>query len=138
MSRTWTYTINAPEKWLNANDRPKWRPDTLIAEWKHNSSALARYTKIPHLTQCTITALLAFPDNRRRDAANYYPSIKAAIDGLVLAGVLTDDDDRFVLSLTIARMPYRKGDHGPKGAMQLTISEVPTTQKESHDQQPTD
>lgn len=126
MSRTWTYTINAPERWLNANDRRDRRRDNvLVQEFKARSSGLAKWKKIPRIGQCTITALLAFPDgNRRRDAANYYPSIKAAIDGLVLAGVLADDDDRFVLALTIARMPYRKGDHGPKGAMQLTISEV--------------
>lgn len=125
MSRSWTYTINAPEKWLNANDRGDRRRDNvLVQEFKTRSSGLAKWKKIPTIRQCTITALLAFPDNRRRDAANYYPSIKAAIDGLVVAGVLADDDDRYVLSLTIARMPFSKANHGPKGAMQLTITEV--------------
>lgn len=124
--RSWTYTINAPERWLNSNDRRnRQRDNFLVQEFKTRSSGIARHIKIPRLERCTITALLAFPDgNRRRDAANYYPSIKAAVDGLVLAGVLEDDDDRYVLGLTIARMPFSKADHGPKGAMQLTITEV--------------
>lgn len=124
--REWEYTINAPEKWLNANDRYKRRPDLLIYEWKHRSSGLATYMRIPRVDRCHIIALLAFPDKRRRDAGNYYPSIKAAIDGLVVAGVLKDDGDQFVTSLTIARMDYDKSLHGPKGALKLVIREVTT------------
>lgn len=32
------------------------------------------------------------PTNGRRDPANWYPSFKAAVDGIVDAGVLEDDD----------------------------------------------
>jgi hypothetical protein len=35
---------------------------------------------------------ISFQDERRRDVANYYPTVKAAIDGFVDAGIITDDD----------------------------------------------
>lgn len=41
------------------------------------------------------------PDRRRRDAHNTLPSIKACIDGLVDAGILPDDSDKHLRSLTI-------------------------------------
>ena len=40
-------------------------------------------------------------DRRRRsDVGNVYPAAKAAIDGLVDAGVIPDDNDRYVEAIT--------------------------------------
>nr|WP_119589804.1 hypothetical protein [Streptomyces scabiei] len=39
-----------------------------------------------------VLGVLHPPTNGRRDPANWYPSFKAAVDGLVDAGVLEDDD----------------------------------------------
>lgn len=36
------------------------------------------------------------PDNRRRDTTNLFPTAKALVDGLVDAGVITDDADGLV------------------------------------------
>lgn len=47
---------------------------------------------IPHLDRAHIVFEYLPPDNRRRDSANWQPSAKAAVDGLVDAGVLDDDD----------------------------------------------
>lgn len=35
---------------------------------------------------------ISFQDERRRDVANYYPTVKACIDGFVDADLITDDD----------------------------------------------
>lgn len=44
----------------------------------------------------TITVHLPVGDHRRRDPANFYPTVKAVVDGLVLAGVWPDDTPQFV------------------------------------------
>lgn len=46
----------------------------------------------------------------RADVAACYPSVKAAIDGIVDAGVLDDDDDTHLLSVTFLPVAYGHGD----------------------------
>ncbi|MGW2582973.1 hypothetical protein ACWCYZ_16830 [Streptomyces virginiae] len=46
----------------------------------------------PALQRAYILGVLHPPSRRRADPANWYPSFKAAVDGLVDAGVLEDDD----------------------------------------------
>lgn len=125
MSRTFTVTIDAPAKWLNSNDRYKRRPDQLTAVWRDAATVMARAGKLPKLDACHITAVLSFPDRIRRDCPNYYPTIKATIDGLVRAGVLDDDDDLHVRSLTIQRgEQVGRRKLGAQGRLVLHIREV--------------
>jgi Holliday junction resolvase RusA-like endonuclease len=68
----------------------------------------------------TITATIRYPDKRRRDVSNLYPYVvKPAIDGLVDAGWLEDDDDAHVASVTIARDP----EPGPHRVV-ITVEEA--------------
>lgn len=46
----------------------------------------------PVFQRAHIIGVLHPEDLRRRDPANWYPSFKAAVDGIVDAGVLEDDD----------------------------------------------
>nr|WP_303769103.1 hypothetical protein [Schaalia odontolytica] len=39
---------------------------------------------------------MAYPDRRRRDRHNLAPTIKAMLDGLIDAGLLPDDADRYL------------------------------------------
>lgn len=62
------------------------------------------------LQPCRVIAWLAFPDRRRRDPNNWWPTVKALMDGLVDAGVWPDDDstiiqgpDHRILNYTIDR-----------------------------------
>lgn len=62
------------------------------------------------LQPCRVIAWLGFPDRRRRDPNNWWPTIKALMDGLVDAGVWPDDDhtiiqgpDHRILNYTIER-----------------------------------
>ena len=47
-------------------------------------------------TPCRVIAWLAFPDRRRRDPNNWWPTIKALIDGMVDAGVWVDDNSTII------------------------------------------
>jgi len=55
-----------------------------------------------------IEAALTWADNRRRDAPNWWPTIKAAIDQAVTLGILADDSNRYVAATTIRPMPARR------------------------------
>ncbi|MEV8388638.1 MULTISPECIES: hypothetical protein [unclassified Streptomyces] len=48
--------------------------------------------ELPFLERAHIVGVLHPEDRQRRDPANWYPSFKACVDGLVDQGVLTDDD----------------------------------------------
>ncbi|MFE1264436.1 hypothetical protein ACFW5X_28400 [Streptomyces albogriseolus] len=54
--------------------------------------ALAAAKPGPLFQRAHILGVLHPQKNDRRDPANWYPSFKAAVDGLVDAGVLEDDD----------------------------------------------
>lgn len=73
--------------------------------------------------QVTITARFRWHDARRRDTSNLLPTIKAAVDGLVDAGVLPDDSDRYVRAVTIAG-DVDGGITRGYAAMTLTVEEV--------------
>lgn len=126
MSRSWTLTIPAPARWLNSNDRGNRKLDNpAVQEWKRAAAIWARKAKMPKLGAIHVEATLHFCDRRLRDAPNYYPTIKAAIDGLVLGEVLDDDDNLHVLSLLIRPgAPMPKPKYGPAGQMVLTIREA--------------
>lgn len=54
--------------------------------------ALAKAKPGPLFQRAHILGILRPPSARRADPANWYPSFKAAVDGLVDAGLLDDDD----------------------------------------------
>jgi hypothetical protein len=90
--RTWTVEL-PPMELLNANQRihrqAAAKATRLIRE-KTGWTVFA--AKVPKLQRAHILVELRFWEARRRDPANWAPSIKAAIDGVVDAGVLEDDD----------------------------------------------
>lgn len=69
---------------------------------KDSAYLVARSLQIPQLLRADITAIL-HPGVRTRlfDPHNFADSVKAAIDGLVLAGVLPKDDSRYLRKVTI-------------------------------------
>ena len=93
-SRQWTITLPPGLPLLNANDRDgHWaRRKRLAAALRETTGWLARVQRIPRLGHVHIAAVYEPPDRRRRDPANWQPSFKACVDGLVDAGVVADDD----------------------------------------------
>src|SRR5437016_4455117 len=91
--RQWEISLPPGEKLLNLNDRSHWRTRSRIThQLRADAAILARAARIPHLDQATVTVVVHPHDRRRRDPANWAPTAKACIDGIVDAGVLTDDD----------------------------------------------
>jgi crossover junction endodeoxyribonuclease RusA len=69
---------------------------------KDSAYLVARSLQIPQLLKADITAILhPGPRTRLFDPHNFADSVKPAIDGLVLAGVLPRDDSRYLRKVTI-------------------------------------
>lgn len=62
---------------------------------------------MPCSAPVTAEVEVTWPDRRRRDAHNLQPTIKAAIDGIVDAGLLADDSDQHIKALTITATEKR-------------------------------
>lgn len=131
-SRVWTIELPAGMRLLNANDRVHWAKKARITRQLRDTACwLARHQKIPTLRCARIIAEYRPPDRRRRDPANWSPSAKAAVDGLVDAGVLPDDDARHLVGPDM-----RIGQATPRGQLVLRIHEINAeSPAEPHDQQ---
>ena len=99
-----TITLPAGIELLNANQRLHHAPKAkltaairaaaheAVTEDEHLMAALAAARPHPLYERVHVLGILHPPKNDRRDPANWYPSFKAAVDGLVDAGLLEDDD----------------------------------------------
>jgi crossover junction endodeoxyribonuclease RusA len=92
------YLPLAGRKWINANQRLFWMERSRrTKEWRELARAKAVGLNIPRLPGGRVVCELRFADARRRDPANWAPTAKAAIDGLVDAGVFVDDSHKYVV-----------------------------------------
>lgn len=115
-----SYRVEFPPgmKILSANDRVHYRTKAkLIKDIRTLAKELAR--DIPPLDQVHVTGIFYAENNRRRDCSNslFYP-VKSGLDGIVDAGVLKDDSDKFVLSTT-----YIRGEGTVKGTQIVIVIE---------------
>src|SRR5215469_15537810 len=79
---------------LNVNDRSHWSKRARItSDIRLTARNLASH--VPHLDKIKIRAVYYAPNNRRRDMSNLFLNIKAAVDGIVDAGVIKDDSDKY-------------------------------------------
>jgi Holliday junction resolvase RusA-like endonuclease len=79
----------------------------------------AKNAKVPHLARAHVIAEYRPPDRRKRDSHNLFLSAKAAVDGLVDAGVLTDDSDEYLTGPDMRPGPIEKS-----GRLVLHITEL--------------
>lgn len=81
---------------LTANQRLHWRQKAertaTLRALTRSAAGLAK--PFPGRVRCIVT--VSSPDKRRRDVHNLMPTVKACVDGLVDAGWLTDDSDRYL------------------------------------------
>jgi hypothetical protein len=96
-----TVTFKPPAKLLSLNDRLHWRPKAqLTAMWVVAArwAATDALRDNPEWVPCPVTITVTLPvrDNRRRDPHNLFATVKPCIDGIVIAGVVPDDDSRWV------------------------------------------
>lgn len=113
----------AGTKLLNANQRLHWARERPIKKNLRDTACwLARAEKIPAMRRARMVGVFEPPDNRRRDPANWAPSWKAIVDGVVDAGVLPDDNSNYLDG------PYAElGEVHPKGRLVLYIYDLSGT-----------
>lgn len=94
-----TFTIPAPCEPINSNDRLHYHVKAKrTAAWRARAHVAAIQAGRPKLQRAHIWALVARTDNRSSDVCNYYPTVKAAVDGLVRdGGCLPDDSNTYVV-----------------------------------------
>jgi crossover junction endodeoxyribonuclease RusA len=96
--RTWTVALPAGMPLLNANRRQHWTAKAKLTRALREAALVcARRDRVPHLAKAHIVVEYRPPDRRRRDVHNLFPSAKAAIDGVVDSGVLSDDSDQYLI-----------------------------------------
>lgn len=121
--RSWSIIFPSGMKLLTANEMRKqghWTKFySVIRTWRSTACLLAKEAHIPQQQFVKIRAVYYAPDNRRRDTSNIFPTVKAVIDGIVDAGVLPDDSDKYVKSVEMAR-----GDHNIKQGQLVLVIEA--------------
>lgn len=99
--RRWTLVHEARPVTLNAERAAHWRHHRqLTAEWRQAFAWLARAHHLPAMQRIAVTATPVLSDRRAQDVGACFPSVKAAVDGLVDAGVIPDDTPAHVVRLT--------------------------------------
>lgn len=117
-----------PGRELTANGRYHWAERARRSRrirWSAGLEArLAGLRPVPGPVAVTVT--VTYPRRGRRDPENYAPSWKPAIDGLVDAGVLPDDDSTHVVQVACRADPQtvREVCGRPSGHL-LTITLIP-------------
>lgn len=97
------YKLTIPRgEMLNANDRLHWAQKAKRSRMIRNlaqAHAMTRLTRNPDgvLDRAHIVVYVAWPDRRRRDVHNVMPTVKAAVDGFVDAGLIPDDSDQHLV-----------------------------------------
>lgn len=72
----------------------------LVKEWRTTFAWLAKEARVPPLQWLTAEVQQICRTRKVPDTGSCFPAVKAAIDGLVDAGVLADDGPQFVRALT--------------------------------------
>ena len=92
----------------------------LVQEWREAFAWLFLEQKIPRLPAISVYAWPLLRDRRVQDVGACYLAVKSAIDGFVDAGVIDDDDPRYVRLIALGP-PVQ---HAPYDALRITITET--------------
>ena len=99
-----------PDEWINANTREHWAVKAAkVRAWRAATAHHAMAGLVPPMTRVEIVAQPRWASRRRHDSSNIAPTVKACVDGLVDAGVLTDDSSRIVVSESYQEGPPARG-----------------------------
>jgi crossover junction endodeoxyribonuclease RusA len=95
-----TIEFPQPDKYLNANDRLFWAVRAArVRAWRSAAHGCATRCHVhPRPRSIVGISLPVRSLNIRRDGANWHPTLKACIDGLVDAGLWPDDCGKWVVT----------------------------------------
>lgn len=99
-SRVWLIEFPVGMPLLNTNKiRGHWsKTFAATRNIRRMANILACNQRIPkEIPKVRIRGIYRPPDQRRRDSSNWFPTLKAAVDGLVDARVIKDDSDKYVI-----------------------------------------
>lgn len=120
--KAWRLELPPGTLLINANQNMHWRDrGKLVKALRQTAWAIARRDKLPALQRAHVLYVF-HPDtkgDRRRDSGNWSPSAKAAIDGMVDAGVLPDDNHTRLLG-----PDPRMGPPVPRSQLVLWITDL--------------
>lgn len=89
---------------LNANDRPHWAQKAKITAFLRQIGRLkaseGKYTTYTKKCPCGLLVTIYAPTKRRMDPPNFYPTVKALVDGMTDAGLWTDDNHEVIKFMT--------------------------------------
>lgn len=110
-----TITVPAPCQFINSNQRlHRMQVAKLTAEWRQATQNIVEGLGWePYTGRVHIIAHIWKPRAGRYDPNNLWPTVKAAVDGLVSAGLLADDDHLHVVGPDMR--------HGGKGAAEIVL-----------------
>ena len=114
-------------EWLTTNSRDHWAlRNNRTQTWRRSTWALTKGTR-PIQGPVKITATIIKPTRHRYDLDGHVPTVKACIDGLRDAGVITEDHTGVVPELTL-----RAGEPARRAGVLLRIESI-TTKETNHD-----
>ena len=125
-----TYEIMLPytKPPLSLNQRLHWAVKAkLVKEVRTTTARLAEQLQIPPLEAVEITLIYTPKTARKRDTDNLFATLKPAVDGLVDAGILADDNTEIVKKLSVLIKNPSKNQ--PQLAILLQLSSEKCTEK---------
>jgi crossover junction endodeoxyribonuclease RusA len=118
-------TLDIPREWLlTANQRLHWRPKAArTAALRFSSKVRVGNRRVPFANRVRCVVHVTYPDARRRDVHNLMPTVKACVDGVVDAGWLTDDSDKYLEGPDL-RPTDERCDKGLACSLVFTFEEI--------------
>lgn len=105
------FILSYPHKPLTTNAERagnRWARASSVREWRTAFASLAKEEQIPPMRWINVTVQPFQKRGPLQDTAACNPSVKAAIDGLVDAGVVPDDTGEHVREITF--LPCVRGE----------------------------
>lgn len=96
---------------IRSNQRHHWRTKAKLVREVRAATKLVAGKVAPIAGQVIVSLIWTVPDRRIRDSGGPSPTLKAALDGIVDAGVLRADDST-VVTEERCRIEYRAGVRG--------------------------
>jgi crossover junction endodeoxyribonuclease RusA len=118
---SWTLTHEAKAWTMNdaRGSSNRWKEAGRTKEWRGVFWLLAIEAKVPSLPSIVVTVLHETRTARLPDCGACAPAVKAAIDGLVDAGVIADDTPEFLRCIRFVA-PFKTG----RDALSLVIDDA--------------
>lgn len=110
---------------LTSNQRKHWATKARHTRVIRDMAwVMAKAERVQLMPAATLDVVTRWGDHRVRDAENIAPSVKAAIDGCVSAGLLADDSSRYLKKVSYSIDDAIHKTPGVACFLKLTFTEV--------------